>query len=247
MALVDIPSFCRDCSKCGVCHGTITVVGRKTKNGVRYASLGCNGHWMRGATICANNKTVSDKKAVAGVVGELKKVLSQPREVAAFLEGFKQRILEHSKADDGSADFKRRIATTQRNIANLTNAIGKMGFSEAIANRLKEEESKLHSLKGQEASAAAKAGPEVIPHPKAIEGFLVNLLRLLETDPVRARQELVAFMPPFVLTPTPEGYRATGAFDMNVLLNAKPPRFWPRGSLVKMVAGAGFEPTTFGL
>jgi len=48
--------------KCGVCGGPISVSGQRVKNGVRYATFGCTAHQSRGASICSNGSTISEKR-----------------------------------------------------------------------------------------------------------------------------------------------------------------------------------------
>jgi hypothetical protein len=83
---------------------------------------------------------------------------------------------------------------------------------------VKEQEAKLAALKARLAQAGKATRGRLLPHPRAIQGYLANLLRLIEADPARARQELLAFVAPLVLTPTPEGYKVTGALNMTIAL-----------------------------
>jgi hypothetical protein len=48
-------------------------------------------------------------------------------------------------------------------------------------------------------------------------------LRLLKADPIRAREALLASMGRLVLTPTTDGYRLTGAFNLTIALYTKTP------------------------
>ena len=63
-------------------------------------------------------------------------------------------------------------------------SLARVGWSEALAARLREEESHLSKLKADR-TAATKADPtRLVPHPAAIADYLKNLWGLLETDPV---------------------------------------------------------------
>jgi hypothetical protein len=56
--------------------------------------------------------------------------------------------------------------------------LAKMGWSQRLADRLRDEEVKLSALK----TAAAERGKvpaNLIPHPKIIEGYLRNVLALI--------------------------------------------------------------------
>ena len=107
-----------------------------------------------------------------------------------------------------------------------------------------EEVARLRELKGRRAEIRSAPSVRVLPSPKVVEGYIRNLFECLERDPERARGLLRAHFEqsPLILTPQSEGpdrfYRATGAFNL-----------WTpelRYSEIK-VAGAGFEPATFGL
>lgn len=121
--------------------------------------------------------------------------------------------------------------------ANLTEALAKAGWSEALASKLREEEVQLGKLKTERSAAAKETGARVVPHPAAIAGYLKSLFTLLDTDPVRGREILSRFVAPIVMTPESEGparrYRATGAFNLAYFLNAV-----PNGSGKSSCAGA---------
>ena len=69
----------------------------------------------------------------------------------------------------------------------------------------------------------AAARPNVIPHPKVVEGYLANLVKLLEDDPTRGRQALARHLPPLVLQLENVGdtvrYKVAGAFDLGICLD----------------------------
>lgn len=215
--------------RCGVCGGSMTIVGRKMKNGVSYARFGCTAHYSRGASICANALSVSEKKASRTLVNALKQKLDGPDLVERFVAKFKQRTTElRSEGSRGKDDSERRVRDCERRIANLTEALAKAGWSDALASKLREEEAQLGKLKAERTAAAKETGARVVPHPTAIAGYLKNLFTLLETDPVRGREILSRFVAPIVMTPESEGparrYRATGAFNLAYFLGA--PSSW---------------------
>jgi len=116
------------------------------------------------------------------------------------------------------------VRDAERRIANLTEALAKVGWSEALATKLREEEVQLGELKAEHAAASRDADRSavVVPHPTAIAGYLKNLFTLLETDSVRGREILSRFVAPVVMTPEVEGqarrYRGTGAFNLSFFL-----------------------------
>ncbi len=101
----------------------------------------------------------------------------------------------------------------------MTEALSKVGFSQALVERLKEDEASLARVRGQLEAATRENQPRVLPRPKVIEGFLAQLLALLETDQDRARGLLKRYMPPLVLTPLDGGgFKISGGFDLEATL-----------------------------
>lgn len=211
--------------RCGLCGGSMTIIGRKAKAGVSYARFGCTAHYSRGASICANALSVSEKKASRTLVNALKEKLDGPEVIERFVAKFKQRTtVLRSEGSAGNDDVERRVRDSERRVANLTESLAKVGWSDALASKLREEEVQLGKLKAERAAAAKDTGARVVPHPTAIAGYLKNLFTLLETDPVRGREILSRFVAPIVMTPESEGparrYRATGAFNLSYFLGA---------------------------
>jgi len=214
--------------RCGVCGGSMTIVGRKMKNGVSYATFGCTAYHSRGASICANGLSVSEMKASRTLVNALKEKLVQPDLIERFVAKFKQRTAaRHKEAGSPTDDIDHRVRDCERRLANLTESLAKLGWSDALASKLREEETLLGKLKTERTAKAKESDVRVVPHPTAIAGYLKNLFALLETDPIRGREILSRFVSPIVMTPEVEGpsrrYRATGAFNLSFFLGAPSP------------------------
>lgn len=203
----------------------MTIVGRKMKIGVSYATFGCTAYHSRGASICANGLSVSEMKASRTLVNALKEKLVQPDLIERFVSKFKQRTAARRKEAAGPTDdIDHRVRDCERRLANLTESLAKLGWSDALASKLREEEAMLGKLKTERSARAKDADVRVVPHPTAIAGYLKKLFALLETDPIRGREILSRFVSPIVMTPEVEGpsrrYRATGAFNLSFFLGA---------------------------
>ena len=210
--------------RCGTCGGSMTVIGRKMKAGVSYTRFGCTAHASRGAAICSNALSISERKASQTLVNALRDKLDRPELVERFASVFRQRVVASLAQKPQANDWQERVRDCERRIANLTEALAKVGWSEALATKLREEEATLGVLKGKRSSAARQAPAPVIPDQAAIAGYLKNLFAVLETDPLRGRELLARFVSPVVMTPELEGperrYRATGAFNLSFILTA---------------------------
>ena len=211
--------------RCGVCGGSMTVVATKVKAGVSYPRFGCTTHASRGAAICPNALSVSEKRASRALVNSLKEKLDHPDLIERFVTTFRQRSASLRSSNPPAADeIYGRLRESERRIANLTDSLAKLGWSDALAARLRVEEAQLGRLKAERAVVAKETPPRVLPHPAAIAGYLKNLWALLATDPAQGREILARFVAPVVMTPEVEGpvrrYRATGAFNLSFLLTA---------------------------
>ncbi len=211
--------------RCGTCGGSIVIVSRKMKAGLSFARLGCTTHNSRGPAICGNSMRISEKKASHAVIGALKEKLDKPELVEHFIASFKRRAAALQRENgDGLDEADQRIREYEKRIANLTDALAKVGWSDALASKLRDEEALLNKLKAERTATAKRAQPRIVPDATTIAGYLRNLFPLLERDPVRGREILARFVAPIVMTPETEGparrYRATGAFNLSFLLEA---------------------------
>lgn len=219
------PSLVSGLLRCGTCGGSMTIVRRKVKAGVSYASLGCTAHASRGTAICANALSLSEMKASRMLIDALRDRLDKPELIERFIAVFQQRAAELRVEAPGAAEeAERRVTDCERRIANLTDALARVGWSDSIAAKLRDEEAQLARLRAERAAAVKQAPARPPERPKVIAGYLKNLFALLETDPARGREILARFLSPVVMTPEAEGpvrrYRATGAFNLSFLLTA---------------------------
>lgn len=231
--------------RCGVCGGSIVIVSRREKNGLTFANFGCTVNRSRGETICANNRTVSEKKVTRAVIDALTKQLTTSGLVERFRAAFVKRFDELNRGTAAAEDMKalgREVHDAETRVKNVTMAMAKIGFSEALAAQLSSEEARLAAARGNLAKAGTQTRPRVLPHPRVVEAYLQNLLTVLEKDKDAARALLSRHMPPLVLTPEGPAYRITGGFDLSICFGAEAEGpSGPSGasrSMIGMVAGA---------
>ena len=144
------PSVLSGLLRCGTCGGSMTVVGRKWKAGVPYTRFGCTAHYSRGDTICRNALTVSERKAQSAILGALKEALDGPEVLARFDAAFRERVGElETEQRVSTPDLDRGVREAEKRIANLTESLARVGWSDALAAKLAEEERRLASLKGE--------------------------------------------------------------------------------------------------
>lgn len=209
--------------RCGCCGGSMTILTRKTKRGVSYAQFGCVQHYSRGSSVCTNNKTISEQKVTRALLAALHDTLNDPELVKRFVESASRRIAALGKKTGAAGEeADRKLRECERRMANLTETLAKLGWSDAVATKLKEEEATLGRLKAERARGASAETGRVVPHPALIAEDFKRLRRILEADGVRGRELLARFVAPLVMTPEAENpdrsYRATGAFDLSFFL-----------------------------
>ncbi len=230
--------------RCGACGGSFVVVSRRHKNGVTYANYGCTVNRSRGDSICSNARTVSEKKVTHAVIETLKAQLTVPTLLERFQETF-TRAFKQANGGEASRERKeaeKELAAAENRVKNVTCALAKIGFSEALAAQLAEEEKRVAHAKARLSQAGART-PKVLPHPSRIESYVRNLLAVLEADKDAARALLGRHMPPLVLTPEGSTYRITGGFDLSLCLDDQqaPGPLGDRSaaeSMIGVVAGA---------
>jgi site-specific DNA recombinase len=232
--------------RCGVCGGSMTVIGKKAKNGVSYARFGCTTHHSRGATVCSNGLGVSEKKASRALVDALKDKLDRPELIERFVSTFRQHANSLGKVNDRGEDADRRVRDGERRIANLTESLAKRGWSDALAAKLRDEEAQLTRVKVERTASIRGTARPVLPNAVAIAGHFRNLLAVLEADPARGRELLSRFVAPVVMTPEVDAsvgaetagkgparrYRATSAFNLSFFVSP-PEALVPREVEVK--------------
>ncbi|NCT85457.1 MAG: recombinase family protein [Comamonadaceae bacterium] len=221
--------------RCHACGAAFTAINSK-----RY---GCSAHRDRGAAVCGSSVTLArdmlDKRLLAEVREELlnpEALAMLQREVGALLADLQRQ------ASGDAAAAPRQLKALDAEIARLVDAVAAVGISPALQQRLRTAETERDRL--AQLIEQAEAGPrQVIEDVLArYRRQVLELQRVLDEDADRDRtRQLLADM----LGPVLIGRDAdTGATWAEMEKPAE--RLALNGSPV-LVAGAGFEPTTFGL
>jgi site-specific DNA recombinase len=210
-----IPTLLGGLLRCGVCGAGMSVYSARVKNGVRYANYRCGANQTKGSTVCDNGAQISEKKLRDGLIATLNDLFARPGIVRRFIEKFTTRVTA-AKPHAPGTEVVAQIEECERTIANLSDAVGRMGFSEALASRLSDAENRLRLLKAKRAEVeAATRWVEATPHPVLIRDYLANLAANLETD---ARALVRKHVGLITLTPKEKGperiYQASGALKL---------------------------------
>ena len=176
----------------------------------KYRQYGCTTHYSRGSAICANGMTISETKASEALIAEVKRVLSQPG-VADDLAALFERTAAAANKDVAEDAFTKQLATADRKVRNLYDAVGKLGLTDALSASIKQAEEEAIRLKTQ----AAKLRPRgrLLLLPTAIQAMVDRMLETLQKDAQSARELLAKHAGSLVFTPTADGYRWEGGFS----------------------------------
>ncbi len=224
--------------KCGLCGANLVIVTGRRR---RHAMYGCPQHFYRGA--CANDLKVRQEYLERQLLSELQANVLLPEVIDYTLEEF-QRQLEAARVD--TSQYQERAREKKRELEEqlqrLTAAVAQAGHSAFLLQAIAQREQELAELEPslELASNSRHRDPEELRR-FAIER-LSALPELLSHDVSRARSELARHVSEVRMLPENNNrsrrYLCQGNWN---LLGAT-----TQGD-VRMVAGGGFEPPTFGL
>ena len=222
--------------KCGLCGGNLVIVTGRQR---RHAMYGCPQHFYR--STCSNGLKVRQECLEKELLSDLQQAILQPEAIDYALQE-SQRHLDSVLVSAGQDRERKkgRKNELREQLQRLTGAVAQSGHSASLLQAIAEREQELAELESlcQEA-ANGSCGTEDLR--KFAITRLSALPELLCSDISRARSELALHIDSVKMTPTEKAgnrrYLCEG--DWNLI-----------GSLtgdVRMVAGGGFEPPTFGL
>jgi site-specific DNA recombinase len=220
--------------KCGHCGANFVMAGKD-----HYA---CASRMYGGTAACDNDVYLRRTQIEHGLVAGIRRELSVPEVIAELQRRVRQRL----KKDGAAPDNRAQTAKLEREVAALVEAIatGALRASPAIAQRLAETEATLARLKVQPVRQSIE---QLLPQLAERSRFAIeNLEKTLAVDPRRGRMELAEHVGPIRVRTTPEEIilEASRGHMESVLLAATGTG---GARQISVVAGAGFEPATFGL
>ena len=209
--------------RCGSCGANLIIVSGSGK-GARY---GCPQHWNRRA--CPNRITVRSNDVEVQLLAGLQSEVLSDKVVDAVVEG----ALRAVRKRDTSSHHVVRIRELEAEIKRLVLAIAKLENSDAMLSAVTERETELRELK---AARAFKTELTEEAIRSSVHKALSDIPELLKKAPEKAKAKLSEHLNEIEMIPQSNGsYLALGEWD---LLGVRGP---------VLVAGAGFEPATFGL
>jgi site-specific DNA recombinase len=214
----------------------MTIVGGQ---GV-WKAYGCSTRKEGGPHACSNSLTVRLSIVEARLLDPIKNDLLSDDEVAEVQRRVALALTAKAKSNDG------RIAELRAEIANLTDAVatGALRTSKALAERLSAAEAELDRLSIQKAARKVGVVNFPIQFAERYRRIVASLEIELARDVHKARTLLRQLVGNVIsLVPHASGRHLVARIG----LNTEGLRQAAGGSEIFMVAGAGFEPATFGL
>ena len=225
--------------KCGLCGANLVIVGGKGRLTTK-KDYGCSENFNRGA--CTNGLRIRQDAIERNFFRELQANVLTEDVIDYTIREFTRRIRERQAGVPNEiVGMQARKQEIEQELTRLTAAIAHTGHSSFLLEAIAEREGEFHQITHR-LQGAARGGVE--QHPGNIHEFvrtrLANLVGLLNTDTALARTELAKHTTEIRMTPEAGAdgklrYMAEGEWDFF------------GGSDFVMVAGVGFEPTTFGL
>jgi site-specific DNA recombinase len=231
---------------CGVCGGGMSMISA--------THLGCS--VARNIGTCENRKSIARTALEDRVLGALGTRLMKPELFAVFCEEYTAEINRLRKAAGSRvADRERELARVTAELKRLVQAIADGTPVRALRERLEELEDQRTRL---EADLATQEPPAPVLHPNMSEVYhrrVANLAEALRSPDTRteAAEILRSLIETIELRPEGEAYAILLRGDLAGILrlsaNGKKPAAVSSDGLsqVALVAGVGFEPTTFRL
>ena len=233
--------------KCGSCGASLAIVTGRKKGG--HGKYGCPQNFYRGA--CSNKlkecADVVEERLLAG----LQRSILRPEVVDYALQEFERQLCA-SLADlaTGLDRMRQRKEAIQQELDKLIAAVAAVGHSPALVKAINEREQELAEITQKVLAAQPDSVSARVSRTRLfVSERLGNIRQLLYADVQKAKAELAKHVTRVEMVPRSEGkeghYIAIGEWN---LLGGFGGRSDETGEKrVRMVAGEGFEPSTFGL
>jgi DNA invertase Pin-like site-specific DNA recombinase len=235
--------------KCGQCGANLAIVtgrgpGRKSK-------YGCPQNFYRGA--CPNDLKENKEQIEERLLAELQNRVLTPEVIDFALEEFgRQLSLKLLDLSDGLSRLRERRSQLEAELRRLADAAAQNGASRFLLDAIGEREKALCEISNQLLSDSPQS---VDAELAEIRGYvttrLADIRSLLAKNVPLARVELAKHVREIRMQPSTVGaerfYVAEGEWNLLGSFPGTGPTRQPSDWRVRMVAGAGFEPATFGL
>jgi site-specific DNA recombinase len=237
--------------KCGKCGSTL-IIGT---GGGRKRKYICSGFRNRG--ICSNNLYIPQEEVERVLLANLRDDLFRPESLEYAIEEFGSQLRARLETVSGDlTQWRSRKEKLEREIRNFTDAIAEGGYSKSMVDAIAVREREIGAITDRLLSSSAESIDGRIAEIRCfVEREIRNLSDLLNTNSPLVKQELHKHLSSITMHPVGDAgewrYEAEGSWNLlgedksapreeQAAQNSDEGRY-------RMVAGAGFEPATFGL
>ena len=235
--------------KCGVCGTNLIIVSGYSSYG-HYPKYGCSQHFNRGA--CSNAVTVRRDWIEERLLDELQNQVLKREAIEYVLDEFGTHVRgAFANLSNQMAQMRERKQKLEGELRRLAATAAETGPSAFLVEAIHEREQQLRDITDQLLAGSADS---VDTNLSDIRSFILqkmgDIRTLLAGDPAPARKELQKHVSEIRMIPQAgDGkphYVAEGRW--NLLGSGKNPLAGDATARqIRVVAGAGFEPATFGL
>ncbi|MES9957107.1 MAG: recombinase family protein [Sedimenticola sp.] len=230
--------------KCGECGSNYVVISQY--------QYGCASHTNGGKHACPNTRRVSRKLVEARLLEGIKRDLFTEEAFKEFRRETSRLLAERKRTQQpNTKELELRLAETEREIENIMAAIKAGIITDTTKTELEKAEQEKKRL--QDALSVDLTALDTLPDllPQAMERYerlVRDLEKTTQKQVARARsaiRSIVGGEVKLVEDPDEDCLVAELSGDFQGLMNEK--AALAGGSKINLVAGVGFEPTTFGL
>jgi site-specific DNA recombinase len=236
--------------RCAICGARITIQSsQRKKNGTiyRYGRYRCAFHVTKGPAVCSNAMSIPQSILEAKLLAKFQAALSD--DMIDYLVGATNEMLRqlHGTTPQEIQTLIQERREVERQLSNLVEFVAKGDVSSPrLRDEIRAREHRLAELDQQIEGLRTAARPVPRQIDRAwLEAQIQTLSELLTRDPVGARQQIQKHLEDLRVAPAPDVgdrvVRITGQTQLDGLLGGE------EAVRLQLVAGAGFEPATFGL
>ncbi|MEO9629637.1 MAG: recombinase family protein [Sulfitobacter sp.] len=237
--------------KCDCCGTSYTLI-----NKTRY---GCSGARNKGEAICTNRATIEREVVEDRVLTGLRDSLLQPKLLEVFVQEYCRAFNQEAAGADATRENARRdLSQVEKKISSIMAAIEDGMYQPSMKKRMAELEGEKQAL-----TTALEQSPEppaLRLHPSLSDHYRSKIRNLssalqdpdLKTEATEALRGLISEVRMVPDENAPNGHHIELAGELAGILaladtETTRPAHLARVKSVTMVAGVGFEPTTFRL
>lgn len=179
--------------KCGICGGAVVAVSQYF--------YGCAARKDRGTHVCAG--VMAPRRALEDQLIDYARTEMLSDESIAYLHGELQDWRRTITATAGAArrSAETRLATLQREIQNLVDAVAAHGLSDALRERLASAEAEKKRLTAELRAAQSAPPSEPVDVVERLRAGLDDLHAIIKSDPDEAREGIREIFGEVRLTP----------------------------------------------